>query len=128
LACLVKGATQLCTSKNECNKLDLTADQYFWLVDHYDWSTWFAISSPHIYANTTLLVRFQKKPAKLRHLILLSRVTCWAPVGMLWDLWTIFCIYWNLLHEAYPFVSHSYQALESVGTLCNGVFWCQWGG
>jgi hypothetical protein len=29
LACLVKGATQLCTSKNECNKLDLTADQYF---------------------------------------------------------------------------------------------------
>ncbi len=31
---LVKGATQLCTSKKECNKLDLTADQYFWLVDH----------------------------------------------------------------------------------------------
>jgi len=26
---LVKGATQLCTSKKECNELDLTADQYF---------------------------------------------------------------------------------------------------
>jgi hypothetical protein len=26
---LVKGARQLCTSKKECNKLDLTAAQYF---------------------------------------------------------------------------------------------------
>jgi hypothetical protein len=26
---LIKGATQLCTSKKECNKLDLTPDQYF---------------------------------------------------------------------------------------------------
>jgi hypothetical protein len=26
---LVKGATQLCTSKKECTKLDLTAAQYF---------------------------------------------------------------------------------------------------
>jgi uncharacterized membrane protein len=26
---LVKGATQLCTSKKECNELDLTAAQYF---------------------------------------------------------------------------------------------------
>jgi hypothetical protein len=26
---LVKGATHLCTSKTECNKLDLTAAQYF---------------------------------------------------------------------------------------------------
>jgi hypothetical protein len=26
---LVKGATQLCTSKKECNKLDLTVAQYF---------------------------------------------------------------------------------------------------
>ncbi len=26
---LVEGATQLCTSKKECNKLDLTAAQYF---------------------------------------------------------------------------------------------------
>jgi len=25
---LVKGATQLCTSKKECNKLDLTTTQY----------------------------------------------------------------------------------------------------
>jgi len=30
LAWLVKGATQLCTSKRgDCNKLDLTAPQYF---------------------------------------------------------------------------------------------------
>jgi hypothetical protein len=26
---LVKGSTQLCTSKKECNKLDMTAAQYF---------------------------------------------------------------------------------------------------
>jgi hypothetical protein len=26
---LVKGTTQMCTSKKECNKLDLTAAQYF---------------------------------------------------------------------------------------------------
>jgi hypothetical protein len=29
LPSLVKGATQLCTFKKECNKLDLTAAQYF---------------------------------------------------------------------------------------------------
>jgi hypothetical protein len=29
LAVAGKGATQLCTSKKECNKLDLTAAQYF---------------------------------------------------------------------------------------------------
>jgi hypothetical protein len=59
---LVKGATQLCTSKNECNKLDLTTAQYFWLVDHNDWSRLFAISSPHIYAvpDTVLLVGLPK--------------------------------------------------------------------
>jgi hypothetical protein len=33
---LVNGATQLCTSKKECNKLDLIAAQYFLLVDHND--------------------------------------------------------------------------------------------
>jgi hypothetical protein len=46
---LVKGTTQLCTSKKECNKLDLTAAHYFWSVDHNDWSRWFAISSSHVY-------------------------------------------------------------------------------
>jgi hypothetical protein len=64
--------------QKECNKLDLTAAQYFWLVDHNDWSMWFAICSPHIYVVpvTILLVGLQKKEeAKLRHLILLSRVT-----------------------------------------------------
>jgi hypothetical protein len=82
---LVKGPTQLCTSKKECNELDLIAAQYFWLVDHNDWSMWFAISSSHIYAVpvTVLLVGLPKrKPAKLRHLILLSRVTYWAQVEM----------------------------------------------
>ncbi len=34
------------TSKKECNKLDLTTARYFSLVDHNDWSRWFAISSP----------------------------------------------------------------------------------
>ncbi len=45
---LVKGATQLCTSKKECNELVVTAAQYFWLVDHNDGSRLFAISTPHI--------------------------------------------------------------------------------
>jgi hypothetical protein len=68
------------------NKLDLTPALYFWLIDHNDWSRWFAISSSHIYAApiTVLLVGLPtKKKAKLRHLILLSRVTYWAPVEML---------------------------------------------
>jgi hypothetical protein len=60
---LVKGATQWCTSKKECNKLDLTTAKYFWLVDRNDWSRWFDISSPHIYAVpvTVLIVGLQKK-------------------------------------------------------------------
>jgi hypothetical protein len=72
---LVKGTTQLCTFKKECNKLDLTTAQY--LVDHNDWSRWFANSSSHLYAVlvTVLLVGLSKKTAKRRHLILLSRVT-----------------------------------------------------
>jgi len=62
---LVKGATQLFNVQNECNKftvekeskksnkLHMTATQYFWLVDHNDWSRWFAISSPpDIYSST----------------------------------------------------------------------------
>ncbi len=83
---VVKGATPLCTSKKECYKLDPTAAQYFWLVDHNDWSRWFAISSSYLFAVpvTVLLVGLpKKKPAKLRHLNLLSRVTYWAPVEML---------------------------------------------
>jgi len=72
LAVAEKGTTQLCTSKKECKKLDLTAAQYFWLVDHNDWSRWFAISSPHIYAVPVTLLSVglgKKKRAKLRHLI-----------------------------------------------------------
>ncbi len=34
LAVASKGATQLCTSKKECDKLNLSAGQYFWFVDH----------------------------------------------------------------------------------------------
>ncbi len=63
LQSLVEGATQLCTFKKECNKLDLTAAQYFWLVECHDWSRWFAISSSHIHAVpvTVLLVGLPKK-------------------------------------------------------------------
>jgi hypothetical protein len=78
---LVKGATQLCTSKTGCNELDLTATQFFWLVDHTDWSRWFAISSSHEYAVPVRWVA-KRKTAKLRHSILLSRVTYWASVEM----------------------------------------------
>jgi hypothetical protein len=67
----------VCTSKKECNKLNLTLAQYFRLVDHNDWARWFAISSSHIYAVpvTTIGGVAEKKAAKLRHLILLSKVT-----------------------------------------------------
>jgi hypothetical protein len=60
--CLVKGATQLCTSKKECNKLVLTAAQYFRLVDHNDWSKGFVNSSSHVHAVpiTVLLVGLPK--------------------------------------------------------------------
>ncbi len=83
---LVKGATQLCTSKKEYKNLDLTAAQYFGLVDHNDWSRWFAISSPQIYAVPVTGGVAKKRTAKLRHLILLSRVTYWAPVEELLDI------------------------------------------
>jgi hypothetical protein len=44
-----------------------------------------AISSPHIYAVPVTLVRLPKKKlAKLRYLILLSKVTHWAQMEMLW--------------------------------------------
>jgi hypothetical protein len=58
---LGKGAIQLWTSKAECNKLDLTASQFFWLVDHTDWSRWFAISSPHEYAVPVTLAGLPKE-------------------------------------------------------------------
>ncbi len=39
---------------------------------------------PHVYTVSVLMVGLQKKrPAKLRHLILLSRVTYWALLEML---------------------------------------------
>jgi len=71
--------------KKECNKFDFTAAQYFCLVDDNDWSRWFAISSSHVYAVpvTVLLAGLPKQAAKLRHLILLSRVTYRVPVEML---------------------------------------------
>ncbi len=45
------------------NKLELTVAQCFSLVDHNDWSRWFPISSPHVYAVpvTVLLVGSPKK-------------------------------------------------------------------
>jgi hypothetical protein len=64
----VKGATRLCASKKECNKLDLIVAQYFGLVDHNDWSRWFAINSCHVdvVPITVLLMGLpQKKKKKL---------------------------------------------------------------
>jgi hypothetical protein len=54
---------RLCTSKKECNKLDLTAGQYFSLVDHTDWSRWFATGISHVYVVpvTVLSVGLPKK-------------------------------------------------------------------
>jgi len=55
-------------------------DSVFSLVDHDDCSRWFAINSPYVYKCSSGYsfiggVAKKKKPAKLRHLILLSRVT-----------------------------------------------------
>jgi hypothetical protein len=73
-----KGRNTVLHRQKKCNKLDLTAAQYFSLVDHNDWSTWFAISSfTYVQFQLQLYwwVHRKKKIAKLRHLILLSRVT-----------------------------------------------------
>jgi hypothetical protein len=63
LAVAGKRRNTVVTSEKECNKLDLTAAQYFSLVDANDWSRWFAISRPHIYAVPVrvLLVGLPKK-------------------------------------------------------------------
>jgi hypothetical protein len=42
---LVKGAATLCTCRQESDKYDLTAAQYFWFAHHNELSRWFAISS-----------------------------------------------------------------------------------
>jgi hypothetical protein len=52
---------------------------------------------PHVYAISVLLVGLPKKTAKLRQLILLSRVTYWAPLEML--LWIVRKI-WTLIGVA----------------------------
>jgi hypothetical protein len=83
---LVHGATQLCTSKRECNKY------WTWLqLSISDWSI--IMIGPCglllvVPTNMQLQLQFywwvaKKKTAKLRHLILLSTVTYWAPVEML---------------------------------------------
>jgi hypothetical protein len=72
-------------SKKECNNLNLTVAEYFWLADPSDWSRWFAVSSPHVYAVLRIGGTAKKKEAKLGHLNLLSRVTYWAPVLILLD-------------------------------------------
>ncbi len=59
--------------------MDPTEAQYIELVDHNDWSKWFAMSSPpRIWSPSFSVidgVAKKTKTAKLRHLILLSRVT-----------------------------------------------------
>jgi hypothetical protein len=71
--------------QKRCNIWDLIAAQYFLLIDHNDWFRWFAISSPRVSAIpvTVLLEGLQRKTAKIRHFIFLSRVTYGAPVWML---------------------------------------------
>ncbi len=80
----MKGPTHLCTSKTECNKLDLTAAQYFWLSIIMIGPDGLLLVVP-TYLQFHLQFYWwgcQKTKAKLRHLILLSRVTYWAPVQM----------------------------------------------
>jgi hypothetical protein len=81
---LLKGATQWCTSKKECNKLDLSAPQFFWLVDHNDWSRWLLVVPIYMqFYFQFYWWGWQIKTVKLRYLFLLSRVTYRALVEML---------------------------------------------
>jgi hypothetical protein len=82
---LVEGATQLGTSRKDCTKFDLTVAQYFWLVDIMIGPGGLLLVVP-TYMQFHLQFYWwgcQKKTAKLRHLILLWRVTYWALVEML---------------------------------------------
>jgi hypothetical protein len=73
---LVKVVTQLCTSKKECNKLDLTAAQYWSIV-------MIGLGGLLLVVSTYMQFQLQVygwgcqkiKTAILRHFILLSRVT-----------------------------------------------------
>jgi hypothetical protein len=51
--------------QKKCTTLDLTAAQYFWLLDHNDWSRWFALSGSHVYAVPLTVVGFPKKKLNL---------------------------------------------------------------
>ncbi len=51
------------------------------MVDHNDWSRWFAISSSHVYAVPVIGEVGKTKTAKLRHLILLSKVNMLSAGG-----------------------------------------------
>ncbi len=64
---LVKVGNTVVHLQKKCNKLDLSVAQYFSLVDHNDWSRWFATSSSHVYAVpvTVLLVGLPKKNTQL---------------------------------------------------------------
>ncbi len=99
---LVNGATELCSSQRECNKLHLTAAEYFWLVDHNDWSTWFCIGSlPRICSFSFIGGIAKKKTATLKHLILLSRIRFWALLDMLLVLMPrtpYFKVKWSSIH------------------------------
>jgi hypothetical protein len=73
----LNGATKLCTSTKECNKLNLTATQYS------DWSI-IMIGPGGLLLVVPMYMQFQlqfidgvpkKNTAKLRHLILSSTVT-----------------------------------------------------
>ncbi len=68
---LVNGATQLCTSKKK------SVINWTWLwLNISDWSMWFAISSSLVYSSYSLIGGVaQRKTAKLRHFILLSKMS-----------------------------------------------------
>jgi hypothetical protein len=53
----------LTPAREQCNECDLTAAPYFLLVDHNDWSSWFAISSlpPNCIASHSFMAVVGKK-------------------------------------------------------------------
>jgi hypothetical protein len=76
----------MCTCREECNKWDLTADPYFWFVNHNDWSRWFALSSSHLFAlpRSVLWVGLEKsKQLNLDVTNIFAESHTQHPVGML---------------------------------------------
>jgi len=103
-----------CTCKHSCAPPKKSLINWTWLrLSIYDWSFIMVGPGGLLWVNPTFMQfqsqfyqwGWQKKKAKLRHLILLSRLTYWAPVEMLSEsikwckaLWKTKCLHARAFH------------------------------